>query len=57
MTTKLSAPVVVVLLALVALPARAGAQALNGLWDATVVVNNGASRFRSGSSCPARART
>jgi thiol-disulfide isomerase/thioredoxin len=40
MTTKLSA--VVVLLALVALPSRAVAQPVNGLWDATVLVNNGA---------------
>jgi thiol-disulfide isomerase/thioredoxin len=41
MTTKLSA-VAVVLLLLVALPSRADAQAVNGLWDATVLVNNGA---------------
>src|SRR5882757_8671214 len=41
MTTKLSA-VFVVLLALVALPSRAVAQPVNGLWDATVLVNNGA---------------
>ena len=41
MTTKLSA-VLVVLLALVALPSRAVAQPVNGLWDATVLVNNGA---------------
>ena len=41
MTTKLSA-VAVVLFALVALPSRAGAQPVNGLWDATVLVNNGA---------------
>jgi thiol-disulfide isomerase/thioredoxin len=41
MTTKLSA-VAVVLLALVALPSRADAQPVNGLWDATVLVNNGA---------------
>ena len=41
MTTKLSA-LLVVLLALVALPSRAGAQPVNGLWDATVLVNNGA---------------
>jgi thiol-disulfide isomerase/thioredoxin len=41
MTTKLSA-LLVVLLALVALPQRAAAQPVNGLWDATVVVNNGA---------------
>ena len=41
MTTKLSAHIVV-LLALVAFPSRAGAQSINGLWDATVLVNNGA---------------
>ena len=41
MTTKLSA-VAVVLLLLVALPSRADAQPVNGLWDATVLVNNGA---------------
>src|SRR5258708_20550026 len=41
MTSKLSA-VLVVLLALVALPPRAVAQPVNGLWDATVLVNNGA---------------
>jgi thiol-disulfide isomerase/thioredoxin len=41
MTTTLSA-VLAVLLALVALPSRAVAQPLNGLWDATVLVNNGA---------------
>jgi thiol-disulfide isomerase/thioredoxin len=41
MTTKPSA-VAVVLFALVALPSRAGAQPVNGLWDATVLVNNGA---------------
>jgi thiol-disulfide isomerase/thioredoxin len=41
MTTKLSA-VFAVLLALVALPSRAVAQPVNGLWDATVLVNNGA---------------
>jgi thiol-disulfide isomerase/thioredoxin len=41
MTTKLS-PFLVVLLTLVALPQRAAAQPVNGLWDATVVVNNGA---------------
>src|SRR5438445_6280065 len=39
MTTKLSA-VLVVILALLAAPSRAAAQSLNGLWDATVVVNN-----------------
>jgi thiol-disulfide isomerase/thioredoxin len=41
MTTKLSG-VFVVLLALVALPSQAVAQPVNGLWDATVLVNNGA---------------
>ena len=41
MTTKLSA-LFVVLLALIAFPSRAGAQPVNGLWDATVLVNNGA---------------
>ncbi len=41
MTTKLSA-LIVVLLALVAVPSRAAAQSVNGLWDATVLVNNGA---------------
>jgi len=41
MTTKLST-FLVVLLALVVLPQRAAAQPVNGLWDATVVVNNGA---------------
>jgi thiol-disulfide isomerase/thioredoxin len=41
MTTKLSA-LLVVLLALIAFPSRAGAQPINGLWDATVLVNNGA---------------
>ena len=41
MTTKLSA-LIVVLLALLAVPSRAGAQPVNGLWDATVLVNNGA---------------
>jgi thiol-disulfide isomerase/thioredoxin len=41
MTTKLSA-LLVVLLALVAWPSRAAAQPINGLWDATVLVNNGA---------------
>ena len=40
MTTKLSA-LIVVLLALVAVPSRAGAQSVSGLWDATVLVNNG----------------
>ena len=41
MTTKLSA-LLIVLLTLVALPHHAAAQPVNGLWDATVVVNNGA---------------
>src|SRR3979411_2455612 len=41
MTSKLSA-VLAVLLALVALPSLAVAQPVNGLWDATVLVNNGA---------------
>src|SRR5258707_14201466 len=41
MTTKLSA-LLGVLLALIAFPSRAGAQSINGLWDATVLVNNGA---------------
>ncbi len=39
MTTKLSA-LVAALLALAAFPSRAGAQSVNGLWDATVHVNN-----------------
>jgi thiol-disulfide isomerase/thioredoxin len=41
MTKKFSA-VLLVLLALVAIPSRAGAQSINGLWDATVLINNGA---------------
>src|SRR5258708_17125896 len=41
MSTKLSA-LLAVLLALIAFPSRAGAQSVNGLWDATVLVNNGA---------------
>src|SRR5882724_813111 len=41
MTTKLSA-FLVVTLALMAFPFTAGAQSVNGLWDATVLVNNGA---------------
>ena len=41
MTTKLSA-LFLVILALIAFPSRAGAQSVNGLWDATVLVNNGA---------------
>jgi thiol-disulfide isomerase/thioredoxin len=41
MNTKLSA-LLAVLLALVAFPSGAGAQSVNGLWDATVLVNSGA---------------
>jgi len=41
MRTKLSLPYIAAFLALVALPAPAAAQSLNGLWDATVIVNNG----------------
>src|SRR3979409_631603 len=41
MTTKLSA-LLVVTLALIAFPRTAGAQSVNGLGDATVLVNNGA---------------
>jgi thiol-disulfide isomerase/thioredoxin len=41
MNTKLST-LLVVLLALVVFPSRAGAQSVNGLWDAIVLVNNGA---------------
>src|SRR4051812_16321092 len=41
MSTKLGA-LVVVILALLGFPPSAGAQSLNGLWDATVLVNNGA---------------
>ncbi|MGH9142052.1 MAG: TlpA family protein disulfide reductase [Vicinamibacterales bacterium] len=41
MATKLY-PLLVVVIALVAFPSRAGAQPVNGLWDATVLVNNGA---------------
>jgi hypothetical protein len=41
MTTRLSA-ILVVFFALAALPSRAAAQPVNGLWDATVLVNNGA---------------
>ena len=40
MNTTLSA-LLAVLLALVAFPSRAGAQSVNGLWDATVLVNSG----------------
>ena len=42
MNTKLPAVVLVVALALIAVPPGAGAQPVNGLWDATVRVNNGA---------------
>jgi hypothetical protein len=38
MATKLCA-VFIVVVALIALPRRAGAQSVNGLWDATVLVN------------------
>jgi thiol-disulfide isomerase/thioredoxin len=41
MNTKLSVLFVVLVMALVAVPSGAGAQSLNGLWDATVVVNPG----------------
>jgi len=41
MRTKLSLSYIAAFLALVALPAPAAAQSLNGLWDATVIVNNG----------------
>ena len=41
MRTKLSVVFAAALLALAAVPAPAAAQSLNGLWDATVVVNNG----------------
>ena len=41
MTTKFSA-LIPVLLALLVSPPRAGAQPVNGLWDATVLVSNGA---------------
>jgi thiol-disulfide isomerase/thioredoxin len=46
MRTKLSIPLVAALLALLTFPARAGAQALNGLWDATIVVNGVEIPFR-----------
>jgi len=46
MRTKLSVVFAVALLALVTFPVRAGAQALNGLWDATVVVNGVEVPFR-----------
>ncbi len=41
MATKLYSLFVIVI-ALAAFPSRAGAQPVNGLWDATVLVNNGA---------------
>src|SRR6476660_5531346 len=41
MITKLPAALIVAILALV-VPSRAAAQPVNGLWDATVLVNNGA---------------
>ncbi len=41
MTMKLSALFLVVL-AMIAAPPRASAQSVNGLWDATVLINNGA---------------
>jgi thiol-disulfide isomerase/thioredoxin len=41
MITKLPAALIVAILALV-VPSRAAAQSVNGLWDATVLVNNGA---------------
>jgi thiol-disulfide isomerase/thioredoxin len=41
MKTKLSVLFAVLVMALVAFPAGAGAQSLTGLWDATVVVNPG----------------
>ena len=41
MITKLSS-LIVVLVTLLVLPPRAAAQPVNGLWDATVLVNNGA---------------
>jgi thiol-disulfide isomerase/thioredoxin len=40
MSTKLYA--VFIVIALIGFPQRAGAQSVNGLWDATVLVNNGA---------------
>ena len=46
MKTKVSGLVVAVLIALVSLPAPARAQSLNGLWDATVIVNNVEIPFR-----------
>ena len=41
MTRKLTVLYVAALLALVAVPSRAGAQPVSGLWDAAVLVNNG----------------
>jgi peroxiredoxin len=41
MRTKSSVLFVVALLALLTFPARAGAQSLNGLWDATIIVTGG----------------
>jgi len=41
MTTKVYA-LLVLMVALMVLPSRAAAQTVNGLWDATVLVNNGA---------------
>jgi peroxiredoxin len=46
MRTKLSVLLAAALLALLTFPARAGAQALNGLWDATIVVNGVEVPFR-----------
>jgi thiol-disulfide isomerase/thioredoxin len=42
MRTKLSALLLILVLALLAAPSRAQAQSLAGLWDATVTLNNGA---------------
>src|SRR3954462_9132460 len=54
MSTKLGA-LVVVILALIGFPPTAGAQSLNGLWDAPVLVNTGALEipFRFELSAPA----
>jgi thiol-disulfide isomerase/thioredoxin len=46
MKTKLSVLFVVLVMALVAFPSRAGAQSLTGLWDATVIVNGVEIPFR-----------
>jgi peroxiredoxin len=46
MRTKVFVLFVAALLALLTFPARAGAQALNGLWDATIVVNGVEVPFR-----------